>query len=140
MILGLPVLVLLQLAQSSPWSGIIRGHAFSVNTGLPLKQVEVRITSKDKRVSRSVRTGRDGAYEFPRLEPGEYVVRCAKQGYLSAAHGSKGPGRNGGARQRGEAGAGESGPRVARDAGGAGDPAVECKVMVRGAGFEPARF
>ena len=72
-------------------TGIIRGHAYTVNTGMPLKRVEVSLFLKGNKMPRVAFTGRDGAFEFPHLGAGSYTVQCSKKAYLSAGFGSKGP-------------------------------------------------
>src|SRR5436305_11610914 len=80
-----------QLGTNQVGTGIVRGRAYSLNTGLPMKQVQVQLAAKGMKTNRTMTTGRDGVFEFTALSPGTYTVQCAKRGYLGAGYGSKGP-------------------------------------------------
>lgn len=60
----------------------------AVDTGAPLKRAVVALGGAG---SRTTRTDAAGVYEFGRLPPGDYTVRCRKAGYLDAAYGTRGP-------------------------------------------------
>jgi len=72
-------------------TGIVRGRVTDSETSLPLRRVQVRITSNELRESRIAVTDGRGAYEVTDLPAGRYNVSVSKGGYVSLVFGQKRP-------------------------------------------------
>jgi hypothetical protein len=65
-----------QTITTSALSGFVRTEG-----GQPLPDVELTVTNQDAGGTRSAVTGRDGAFRFPLLPPGSYLLRADLLGY-----------------------------------------------------------
>lgn len=68
-------------AHAQDYTNIAASGRVTAEDGTPLAGAEVKITSSDKGVSRSVTTDSSGAYTFPQLTPGNYDFTVTAEGY-----------------------------------------------------------
>lgn len=57
--------------------GTIYGIVNDANSGEPIQDAHVSLSPSGK----TINTGSDGSYEFPEVEPGQYVIQITKTGY-----------------------------------------------------------
>jgi hypothetical protein len=72
-------------------TGVLRGRVIDSDTALPLRRVQIRITSNELRESRTVITDARGGYEVNDLPVGRYNVTALKGGYVSLVFGQRQP-------------------------------------------------
>jgi len=70
-------------AHAQDYTNIAASGRVTAEDGTPLAGAEVKITSSDKGVSRSVTTDSSGAYTFPQLTPGNYDFSVSAEGYAT---------------------------------------------------------
>ena len=86
-----------QQTSLKPGTATLHGRVFAVDSGQPLRKVQVRITSADPGVAgqppenRLATTDADGRYVFKELPAGRYTLNASKSGYLSLAYGQRRP-------------------------------------------------
>src|SRR5262245_26913254 len=64
----------------------IRGRVVAVETGVGLKNVQVRLTGGGFREGRTVGTDAEGRYEIDNLPAGRFTLNAAKTGYVSLSY------------------------------------------------------
>ena len=72
--------------------GVIRGQVLAEDGSHPLAKAILSLRLKTERLSdrpRTVRTDSAGEYTFRDLEPGQYVLRAARNGYIPRNYGQK---------------------------------------------------
>lgn len=69
----------------------ITGRVVSAETGSPMRRAQVRITSRDERMTREVMTDGEGRYELGALPAGRYRLYVSKAGYVALEYGQAGP-------------------------------------------------
>jgi len=74
-------------------TAVIRGTVVAMDTGAPLRRVQVSAfgNTADARGQRVTNTDEDGGYELRELTPGRYTVRAAKAGFVALQYGQRGP-------------------------------------------------
>jgi hypothetical protein len=72
-------------------TGIIRGHIVSLDTGSPLRRVQVRLMGGNLRPGRDALTDTQGNYEFKDLPAGRYMLVATKGGFVTLQYGQRGP-------------------------------------------------
>jgi hypothetical protein len=79
---------LAQPALAQDYTNIVASGRVTAEDGKPVAGAEVKITSSDRGVSRSVMTDGDGSYSFPQLTPGNYDFAISAAGFqtYSEAH------------------------------------------------------
>lgn len=70
-------------AHAQDYTNIAASGRVTAEDGTPLVGADVKITSSDKGVSRSVTTDGTGAYVFPQISPGNYDFTVSAQGYAT---------------------------------------------------------
>ena len=73
-------------------SGVIRGRVFTAEGEYPLARATVTLYAAEGRGNerpRTVRTDSRGEYEFSDAEPGKYLLRASRNGYLRQRYGQK---------------------------------------------------
>ena len=73
----------------------IVGRVTNLETGGPLRRALILITSPALPSERRVSTNSDGRFEVRDLPAGEYLLKAARGGYLTLAHGQRRPGEIG---------------------------------------------
>src|SRR6266852_420457 len=78
----------------------IRGHAYGVDNGAPLKRATVMLRSERGRqgAPMTVSTDGQGAFEFRNLDAGSYSISCTKTGFVTSSYGPSGFNQSGGGR------------------------------------------
>lgn len=71
------------VAQAQDYTNIAASGRVTGQDGTPIANAEVKITSSDKGVSRSVKTDGTGAYTIPQLSPGNYDVTITAEGFAT---------------------------------------------------------
>jgi protocatechuate 3,4-dioxygenase beta subunit len=69
----------------------IRGRIVALDTGRPLRRVQVRVSGEKVRRSIAAVTDPDGRYEVRNLAPGRYTIWVQKGGYVPVSYGQRGP-------------------------------------------------
>src|SRR5262249_26151771 len=77
--------------QQEPGTGVIKGRVVVLDTGAPLRRVQIRLTGGTMRQSRGTMTDAQGQYEFKDLIAGRYNLFASKGGYVSLSYGQRGP-------------------------------------------------
>lgn len=70
-------------ACAQDYTNIAASGRVTAQDGTPIANAQVKITSSDKGVSRTVMTDGEGAYTFPQLAPGNYDVVVTAQGFAA---------------------------------------------------------
>jgi hypothetical protein len=70
-------------AQAQDYTNIAASGRVTGQDGAPIANAEVKITSSDKGVSRSVKTDGISAYTIPQLSPGNYDVTITAEGFAT---------------------------------------------------------
>src|SRR5215469_4711627 len=78
--LAVPVFLACATANAAPASNMLGGAkgAVKASTGEPLEGIMVQLISKETNIRTTVYSDRDGHYEFPKLNPGQYTLRIAR--------------------------------------------------------------
>jgi 5-hydroxyisourate hydrolase-like protein (transthyretin family) len=74
-------------AQQPAGNAKITGRVVSAETGGPIRRAQVRLTSRDARVTRQTLTDNDGRYELGSLAAGRYRLYVSKSGYVALEYG-----------------------------------------------------
>ncbi len=74
-------------ASAQDYTNIAASGRVTAEDGTPLAGAQVKITSSDKGVSRSVTTDGSGAYTIPQLAPGNYDFTVSAEGYATYTEG-----------------------------------------------------
>jgi hypothetical protein len=87
----MPKWLLLAMAQCALHAAVIRGVVMEHQTGRPLARVLVVASpvTGTPGASQSVRTNANGAFEFPPMVAGAYLVSASKRGFAPAQYGQK---------------------------------------------------
>lgn len=72
-------------------AGVIRGRVVAADTGFPLHNAQVTLSSDRLEAPRTVRTDPQGAYEFREIPSGRFFVAAEKAGYVRLAFGALEP-------------------------------------------------
>lgn len=72
-----------QPVQAQDYTNIAASGRVTSDKGAPIADAEVKITSSDRGVSRSVTTNDDGAYTIPQLVPGNYDFSVSATGFTT---------------------------------------------------------
>jgi hypothetical protein len=90
---GGPMMPVRDPSKTPPTIGrsIIRGRVVALDTGMPLRRVQIRLTGADVRAPRGALTDAQGQYELKELPAGRYQLQAAKGGYVSLAYGQRRP-------------------------------------------------
>jgi hypothetical protein len=79
-------------APADTGSAVIRGRVVALDTGLPLRRVQVQARSTDRSSGvRAAFSDEVGRFELRELAPGRYSVSAALTGYLTLQHGQRRP-------------------------------------------------
>jgi protocatechuate 3,4-dioxygenase beta subunit len=81
--------------RSPAGTSAIRGRVVSLDSGQPLRRVQIFISGSRARLARAVLTDADGRYEFKNLPADRYLVSAQKSGYVTLAYGQRGPRESG---------------------------------------------
>lgn len=73
-------------------TAVIRGRVTAIDTGRPLRRVQVRVSAAEIQENRTASTGSDGKFEIRDLPAGSYNVSLTRSGYLRLSYGQKRPG------------------------------------------------
>ena len=90
-----------ELVPTRPGTATIRGRVLAADTGLPLRKVQVRLSStgEDRSPARFenqlTTTDASGRYEFGELPAGRYNLTAMKGGYVSFEYGQRRPAESG---------------------------------------------
>lgn len=71
--------------------GALQGQVVAADTGLPLHNAQIRLSSDRLRESRTVRTDAQGAYHFGALPAGRFFLYASKPGYVGLRFGARRP-------------------------------------------------
>jgi protocatechuate 3,4-dioxygenase beta subunit len=77
--------------RSQAGTAAIRGRVVSLDSGQPLRRVQIFISGSRARLARAALTDADGRYEFKNLPADRYLVSAQKSGYVTLAYGQRGP-------------------------------------------------
>jgi protocatechuate 3,4-dioxygenase beta subunit len=69
----------------------LKGRVVALDTGAPLRRVQLRLTGGKLRQGRATLTDADGRYEFGTLSAGRYQLSASKGGYVTLQYGQRGP-------------------------------------------------
>jgi hypothetical protein len=72
-------------------TGSIRGRVVALDTGQPLRRVQVRLQGGNLRQGRTALSDTQGAFEFKNLGTGRYNLSATKGGYVTLQYGQRGP-------------------------------------------------
>lgn len=72
-------------------SSALMGRVVALDTGVPLRRVQMRLSGGNLRQGRATLTDADGHYEFGTLGAGRYQLSASKGGYVSRQYGQRGP-------------------------------------------------
>jgi hypothetical protein len=82
-----------QTAQAAPApAGAITGMVSAAETGSPLRNAQVTLTSVSPQRRRLGTTDETGRFQFPNLPAGAYTLTASKAGYLDMVYGARRPG------------------------------------------------
>jgi hypothetical protein len=70
---------------------IIRGRVLSLDSGMPLRRVQIRLMGAEVRAPRGAVTDAQGNYELKELPAGRYQLQASKGGYVSLSYGQRRP-------------------------------------------------
>ena len=87
----------LALLTVSAQAAVIQGVVLDEESGNPLARTVVDLTGLPgtKAGTASIRAGERGAFAFPNVAPGWYILRCTRKGFVPAEVGQLRPGRPG---------------------------------------------
>ena len=76
-------------ARTAPPVGtaVLQGRVTAADTGAPLRQVEVSLSSSTSPIRRQARTDPSGQYRFEQLPAGRYWLRASKPGFVQLRYG-----------------------------------------------------
>jgi Carboxypeptidase regulatory-like domain len=92
-----------QIAPSAPtrdaaWpkgTATIKGRVVAVDSGRPLRRVQINLSSPDFSEARSMSTTAQGTFEFKDLPAGRYNLSAVRSGYIRLQYGQRRPGEPG---------------------------------------------
>jgi hypothetical protein len=90
-------LTIVQPVHAQDYTNIVASGRVTSEDGKPIAGAEVKITSSDRGVSRSVTAESDGSYTFPQLTPGNYDFAISADGYQTYTESHVALTRDGGA-------------------------------------------
>lgn len=73
----------------------IKGRVTAVDSGRPIRRVQIRLSSPDLTESKSMSTTAEGIFEFKDLPAGRYTVSADRPGFLRLQYGQRRPGEPG---------------------------------------------
>lgn len=73
----------------------IKGRVTAVDSGRPIRRVQIRLSSPDLTESKSVSTTAEGIFEFKDLPAGRYTISADRPGFLRLQYGQRRPGEPG---------------------------------------------
>jgi protocatechuate 3,4-dioxygenase beta subunit len=79
------------IPQTEPGTGIIRGRVVALDTGTPLRRVQLRLMGGNLRNGRSALSDAQGQFEFKELPAGRYTLMATKGGFVTLQYGQRGP-------------------------------------------------
>lgn len=80
-----------QQQQQEAGTAVIKGRVVALDTGAPLRHVQIRVMGEKMRSPRSTLTDAQGVYEFKELVPGRYSLMASKGGFVTLQYGQRGP-------------------------------------------------
>src|SRR5678816_2045833 len=96
------LLLLIALLVSPPQNtpvavATVQGQVTNATNGSPLPDTGVELSTVSPGASKkyTAATGRDGAFTFKDIPPGDYRIAAAHSGFVRAEYGQRGPGGNG---------------------------------------------
>ena len=75
---------------TSGYAAALRGRILRAD-GRPLGRARIRLASMKGRSVRMTDSEDDGSYEFPRVDPDDYIVSASKSGFMESTFGRTGP-------------------------------------------------
>jgi hypothetical protein len=73
---------------------IVTGMLTSADAGAPVRKAQVRLVGTTAKLTITTVSDPSGAFTFPNVPPGEYMLKAWKPGYLDIVLGARRPGRN----------------------------------------------
>lgn len=76
-------------------TAVLRGTVVAMDTGTPLRRVQVRAMTNDGQDNRAATTDDQGRFELTELRGGRYTITANKAGYVALQYGQRRPGERG---------------------------------------------
>jgi hypothetical protein len=70
---------------------VIRGRVVALDTGTPLRRVQIRLAGAEVRTPRGTMTDAQGNYELKELPAGRYQLQASKGGFVTLSYGQRRP-------------------------------------------------
>jgi hypothetical protein len=80
-----------QQQQQEAATAVIKGRVVALDTGAPLRHVQIRVMGEKLKQPRSTLTDAQGVYEFKDVVPGRYSLLASKGGFVTLQYGQRGP-------------------------------------------------
>jgi hypothetical protein len=70
---------------------VVRGRVVALDTGMPLRRVQIRLMGAEVRTPRGTMTDPQGNYELKDLPAGRYQLQASKGGFVTLSYGQRRP-------------------------------------------------